>query len=571
VVVCSLLIDPADAARLAERAGRLAGLYPDWMDDSLCDLSGIEAEEIIGKVVAAWALGALNEVRGYLHDAGAVKTSGGATIWVGFHHPQVTLLAIELAARAVAMSITRDDFSPAHLSPDLEKLWQVCRRHHPDYQARILMTAARERGIPVLHFVPGTKYWQYGWGARSRVFMESLSNGDGNLGGTLAISKPLSKAVFASLGVPAPRHVLVSDARQLQEAALAVDFPCVLKPVDMSGGQGVTANIQNVPELQLAYEQGRLVTSGPLMVEQFVPGDDHRLMVVGGKLAAAIRREPSSVVGDGLSTVRQLVDMLNSGRSSNMPKSRYLRPVALDDVLASHLAKQELDIDSVPRTGVRVTLRSNSNVSTGGVATDVTQHIHPEVKALAEQLAATIGLETAGLDYLTADISRSPLDGGGTFIEMNTTPALDVLIAAGWQAGKIGSLVLGAVPGRIPIELSVVANVNTEAPPTQDAACSTAAWVCGSELQVGRLKLQIRDPAPWAAVHSALRNKTVTSLNIVCSKGEILAHGLPVDRLDRVNLRGVTLPGRWQRLVERCAGSVEVLDGIPTQDNAPLS
>ena len=558
-VVFKLSVDPECACRLVEGAARLSRFYGDWIDGSILSAPDIPPEEAIAKVVARWALGALNEVRGFLHAAGAQKSADGVTIWVGFHHPKVTALAIELGLRALVVAATREDFSADLLKAGLEKLWQFCRRHHPDYQARILMTAARQTGVPVLPFIPGTKYWQYGWGARSRIFMESLSNADGNLAGDLARSKPLSKGVFVSLGMPTPRHVVVEDAGQLKQAAAAIGFPCVVKPLDMGGGKGVTAGIETVSQLQDAYERARRLTSRPLMVEQMVAGEDHRLMVIGGRLVAAIRREASSVTGDGQSTIKQLIDELNADRTRNMVKSGYRRPIAFDDALGSHLAGQQLGIDSVPPIGAKIALRSNSNLSTGGVAVDVTDRVHPEVTALAEQLAVAVGLGTAGLDYLTTDITRPPADGNGAFIEMNTVPGLDALIAAGWSAEKVGNLVLGEVPGRIPVDLCVLSDLDMEAARRAAPApvpASTAAWVCGREIRVGPLALRIADTEPWAAVQSALRNKTVTSVQIVCSIGEVLAHGLPVDQVDRVFLGGVSFPERWQAVIERCAGSV---------------
>ena len=555
-LVCHMTIDPAYASHFAEGAARLARRYPDWVDASLLALPG--SDDKVAKVVAQWALGALNEVCGYLHAAGGEQGPDGLTVWVGFHHPRVSGLALEVALRALTMASARDDFSADLLQADLDELWQLCRRHHPDYQARILMTAARQKGIPVLPLIPGTKYWQYGWGARSRVFMESLSNADGNLAGVLSASKPLSKSVFAALGMPTPRHVVISDAVQLDAAASAIGFPCVVKPLNLGGGKGVTAGIETVSQLHVAYELARRVTDGPLMVEQFVPGDDHRLMVIGGKLVAAIRREASCVVGDGKSSIGQLIDRLNADRTRNLVKSGYLLPIAFDDALRNHLARQDAGIDSVPPAGSRITLRGNANMSTGGVVFDVTDRVHPAVTALAEQLAVTVGLGTAGLDYLTTDITLPPLEGHGVFIEMNTTPGLE-LVAAGWPDEKLGSLVLGELPGRIPVDLCVVPALDGEAARRalpEPAAASSAAWVCGEELRVGHLEARIADALPWAAVRSALRNKTVTSVRIVSTVDEILAHGLPVDRIDRVVLAGVSFPERWQAVIERCANSV---------------
>lgn len=556
-LVCHMAIDPEYSAQFAKGAARLARLYGDWVDESLATLPG--SDEMVAKVVAQWALGALNDVRGYLHEAGAQKGPESLTLWVGFHHPKVTGLAMELALRALAMAITREDFSPNLLKPALDKLWQYCHRFHPDYQARIMMAAARRRDVPVLPFIPESRYWQYGWGARSRIFMETLSNADGNLGGDLALRKPVTKTVFAALGMPAPRHVLLREGGQLEEAVSAIGFPCVVKPVDMCGGKGVTAGIENLAQLRSAFEHARRVTDGSLMVEQMVAGDDHRLMVIGGRLVAAIRREASSVVGDGQRTIRQLITRLNADRSHNMVRSRYRRPVAIDYALVDQLARQGVGVDSVPPAGTRIKLRSNSNVSTGGVAVDVTDQVHPAVRALAEQLAVTVGLETAGLDYLTPDITRSPLEGHGAFIEMNTTPGLDVLASAGWPDEKIGSLVLGDLPGRIPVELCVLPTLDMQAArhaAAEHADASTAAWVCGQEVRIGPLELRIADAAPWAAVRSALRNKSVTSLRIACTVDEILANGLPLDRFDRVVLAGVSFPEPWRAVIERSAHEV---------------
>jgi cyanophycin synthetase len=205
-------------------------------------------------------------------------------------------------------------------------------------------------------------------------------------------------------------------------------------------------------------------------------------------------------------------------------------------------------------------LRGTSNISTGGVAVDVTDRVHPAVVSLAEQLARTVGLGTAGLDYLATDISRSPLEGGGGFIEMNVVPGIDIPVTAGWTEEKIGSLVLGGIPGRIPVELCVLPVLDLEAARRAMGTPqpgSTAAWVCGPELHIGALQLRLAEAAPWAALRGALRNKTVTSVRVAATVDEILAHGLPLDRFDRIVLAGVTFPERWQAVIEQSAASVE--------------
>jgi cyanophycin synthetase len=560
VLVCSMEMGPKHAAHFVAGAARLAREFPHWIDKSLLSTAGKSPGEIVAKAVARWALGGLVEVRGYLHEADARDGPGGTNLWVGFHHPRLTGMALELALNALALASANDDFSAEMMKTELDSLWKDCIQIHPDYQARILMIASRRQDVPVQAFLSGTRYRQYGWGVRSRVFKESMSNADGFLADDLSRNKPLSKSVFATLGMPTPRHVVVTDAAQLDDAASEIGYPCVIKPHNMGGGRGVTAGIRTAAQLQQAYQFARQATAGPLMVEQFVPGDEHRLMVVGGKLVAAIRRESSSVVGDGKSTIGQLIDQLNADRPRNLNRSRYRLVIKIDDGLRAHLASQGADIDSVLADGRRMVLRGTSNMSTGGVTVDVTDRVHPAVASLAEQLALTVGLGTAGLDYLTTDISRPPLEGGGGFIEMNTVPGIDIPVAAGWTEERIGTLVLGNVPGRIPVELCVLPALDLEAAreamgPPQPGP--TAVWVCGPELHIGAAQLKLAEAAPWAALRGALRNKTVTSVRIAATVDEILAHGLPLDRFDRIVLAGVTFPERWQAVIEHAAVSVE--------------
>jgi cyanophycin synthetase len=546
---------------LATSCARLRALWPEWLDQD--GPATDDATEAAG-LVAAWALGALNEVRGYLHDSGARAMPDGARLWVGFHHVGVTKMALELAQRALAEAARPGVGSPREaMEVPLQRFWALCRKCHPDYQARILMEGARARGVPVMPFVAGSRYWQYGWGARSRVFMESASNTDGLLGNQWQKSKVLSHAVFTSLGVPTPKHRLVSQPSELEAAAEVVGWPCVVKPMDQGGGRGVTAGIASSDALHKAFAHARRYTQGPVMVEAFVPGDDHRLMVVEGRLMAAIRREPSSVVGDGQRTLRELMQALTAQRSSNMVKSRYLRPIALDAVLVEHLANQGQTLEAVLALGQRVTLRSNANLSSGGVCVDVTAQVHPMVRQLAEAVVQTFGLGTAGLDYITTDIGGAPSLTGGSLIEANTIPGLDVVIAAGWAPETIAEAVLGELPGRIPVTLVVLpegALTRAMDDLWEQVADPSIGWACGRQACIGRLSLQGSDSEPWAAVRTALRHRGLEALTVMCTPAELMRDGVPVDAVTKVVLCGVELPPEWQSVVQRCAALVERLD-----------
>lgn len=529
----------------------------------------------LAQALADWALAFLNEVRGDLQQAGARRVDGGICVWLGFHQPDVSRAAMALALKSL-IRILRGDADSTDSQAERERLWALCRQHHPDYQAAILMRGARAMGVPCLPFLPGTRCWQYGWGSKARVFMESSSNADGLLGFQWQRSKVISKALMAGMGLPVPKHQLVSREQDVAGAVARVGLPCVVKPSDRGGGKGVTAHIGSVAAARAAFADALQLTQEKVIVEQHVPGDDHRLMLVGARLVAVIRRVPSSVVGDGVAPLSVLVGRLNASRSHNMVRSRYLRPVSVDDVLQQHLTTQSLSLDDVPAHGQRVTLRSNANLSTGGICTDVTAVCHPQVRAMAEQLARTSGLQTMGVDYLTTDITRSAEQTGGAFIEMNAFPGLDVCLAAGWSEISIARLVLGPRVGRIPIELTVLSAAGLDRlrqAPVQLPLADGDARVVGDRLHVGGLRLPVVTSEPWAAVQASLRNQTVSQVHVICSADDLYRFGLPVECIDRATITvsdsEAVLSQVWREVLARysknpvaCETEAAVLGGL---------
>lgn len=357
------LMPPGDHVEMAaERLWRQSGMAP--AHDAApghCLEQGGQHDPLLAlaQAATAWAQAALNEVRGHVQHAGAERAGDAVRLWIGFHHADLSRTALQFAIHTLAGLLNRPTHPPV-LQAELDKLWQACRHHHPDYQARILMVGAQDMDVPCLHFLPGSRYWQFGWGDKARVFMESASNQDGVLGSQWQRSKAAAKALMTALGLPTPRHVLVAREDEVPAAVERIGFPCVLKPLDCGGGNGVTANISSLAEAQAAFKLASRQMQDLVMVEAHVQGEDHRLMVINGQMVAAIRREPSFVVGDGRNSVAALVAQLNGPRSKNMVRSRYLRPIPMDEVLRQHLATQFLTLTDVPALGRRVTCQRSA-------------------------------------------------------------------------------------------------------------------------------------------------------------------------------------------------------------------
>lgn len=512
-----------------------------------------------GQVLTQWALAALNEVRGLVEHAGAKRSGLGVQVWLEFHHSAISRAAFQLAVSFLNRSI-QGQANRADFEATLKSLWLACRQHHPDFQARILMVAAKQAGIPFMPFLEGRREWQFGWGAHSRVFFETATNDDGALGWQWQRNKETSKTLMRSIGLPIPEHVLLNNEHELPAALDRVGWPCVIKPLNGGGGKGVTANIQDMNGLRLAFHHARRASTGALLLEQHVPGVDYRLMVVNGRLVAAIQREASYLVGDGESTVQTLLARLNAPRSENLVRSRYLKPIATDALLMEHLRSQGADLQHVLPLNQKLTLRSNANRSTGGICLDVTHRLHPEVRAMAEQLACVCGLWAVGIDYLTPDIARSPREVGGGFIEINATPGMAVFVAAGLREADIGRVLLGEALAVIPVTLKVV-------DPTQMSGELNAlkahawlphqGWACGDQLGVGAAGLSLKAQRPWGAVRAALRNRCLKELTVVCSGAEIERHGLPVERLRQVHIHDGQLPPEWMAVLTSACQTVE--------------
>lgn len=553
VVVVRIVKGPDGDGPLA--ISRMREAFPDWVGECAGEAD----------CIAQWSLGALNEIRGFIHAAGARPGGEGPIAWLGYHHLATSRAALELAASLVSQAARPEGLDLEAADRQLEALWERCRQWHPDYQARVLMQGARVRGIPYQQWLPAGKHWQFGWGRRSRVFEETQSIDDSAIGTRLQRDKVRTKALMVSLGMPTPGFALVSERHDLPAAARKIGWPCVLKPNDLGAGRGVTAGIRDLAQLETAFDAARAMTQHPILIEKFARGSDHRLTVLEGRLVAAIRREPSSVVGDGERTVKELIDELNRPRSRNMPKSRYLRPIKFDEVLERQLAAQGASLQAVPEAGRTLKLRSNSNLSTGGICIDETARVHADVARAAESLARALNIQYCGVDYITEDISRP----GGFFIEANATPGIDAMIAAGQDPVALATQLLGELPGRIPVLLVVVEPQFIEEVAMGLRECSwpdTTGWACGADAGVGSARLRVA--VPVGALRALCMNRVVERAVVVWPSDELQRTGMPVDRVEE-SIVCTDLPQPWPRVLRQQSGSLRLLaDAEARKDDA---
>jgi cyanophycin synthetase len=371
---------------------------------------------------------------------------------VEYSEEDVGRLALTLAEQLIQAA--RDD-QPFELEAALAELRELDEDVRLGPSTGSIVYAGVARGIPYRRLTEGSLV-QFGWGSRQRRIQAAEIDATGAIAETIAQDKELTKKLLDAAGVPVPLGRVVLDADDAWEAAQEIGQPVVIKPKDGNQGKGVTVNVTTREQLTAGFHAASEFRDD-IMVEKYLPGHDFRLLVIGNKLVAAARRDPPHVVGDGRSTVRQLVDTVNldprrgSGHATSLTKIRF------DDIALASLAKQGYDADSIPPKGQRVTLRNNANLSTGGSATDVTDDVHPEVAARAIAAAHMVGLDICGVDLVCDSVLKPIEEQGGGIVEVNAAPGLRMHISPSFGKGRaVGEAIISSMfkdgdDGRIPV------------------------------------------------------------------------------------------------------------------------
>ena len=318
-----------------------------------------------------------------------------------------------------------------------------------------LVRAAEERGIPWLR-LNQQSLLQLGHGKYQQRIQATVTGRTPHIAVELASDKEETNKILGSLGLPVPRQELVDSQTDALKAARKLGGPVVLKPYNGNHGRGITINITADDDIRAAFAAAQ-EHSHSVIVETFVAGDDHRLLVVNGELIAATKRTPGHVVGDGQRTVAELVEIVNQDPRRGVGHEKVLTRIVIDREAGMMLERAGYNVDAVPKHGEVVALRSTANLSTGGTATDVTDIIHPDNRAMAERAVRAIGLDVGGVDFLSTNIAESYKSIGGAICEVNAAPGFRMHIAPSEgtprdAAGPVIDMLFPAgTPARVPI------------------------------------------------------------------------------------------------------------------------
>ncbi len=318
-----------------------------------------------------------------------------------------------------------------------------------------LVKAAEDRKIPWLR-LNDQSLVQLGHGKYQQRIQATITGKTPHIAVELASDKEETNKLLGSLGLPVPRQELVQGESSAIRAARRIGFPVVTKPYNGNHGRGISICLRTDEEVAAGFRVAQEI-SRSVIVETFLEGDDHRLLVVNGELVAATRRTPGHVVGDGVKTIAELVEIVNQDPRRGVGHEKVLTRLVLDTQAEMMMARVEMTAESVPAVDQVVMLRSTANLSTGGTATDVTDLIHPDNRDMAERAIRAIGLDVGGVDFLSTNIGESYKSIGGGICEVNAAPGFRMHVAPSEgrprdAAGPVIDMLFPpGAPSRVPI------------------------------------------------------------------------------------------------------------------------
>ncbi len=480
----------------------------------------------------------LQNLAGMQSGFGKARETGKRGVYkvvVRARHEEVSRAAL-YAARDLVMAAIED--KPYDVKSTVDNLRNILESVALGPSTGCIVEAATDRRIPSMRLNDGNLV-QLGYGIKQRRIWTAETDQTSAIAETISRDKELTKTLLQSCGVPVPEGSIVDSANAAWDAAESIGLPVVVKPLDGNHGRGVSINLNTEAEVRAAFELAEQESSD-VIVERFVRGDEHRLLVVGGKLVAAARGEEAWITGDGVSTVMQLIEgQLNNdprrGSSEEHPLNLILtdpdddpRPVLLQ------LARQGFTTESVPKNDERVLVQRNGNVSC-----DVTDLVHPSVAATAALAARIVGLDIAGVDLVVEDISKPLSEQGGAIVEVNAGPGLLMhLKPADGPARPVGRAIVDHLfaeneSGRIPI-VGVTGSHGTT------AVSRLIAWLlhlqgtyvglaCKDGLFLRQRQVLKKASDNWDASRQVLINRMVETAVFENSSKAILSEGLAYD------------------------------------------
>jgi cyanophycin synthetase len=429
------------------------------------------------------------------------------------------------------------------MSEDIQEMRELREADRLGPSTGSIVAEAEARGIPWIRL---NKYSlvQLGYGANQKRIQATVTSETSSIGVELACDKEDTKYLLEQAEVDVPRGDIIRHERSLEDACKYVGYPLVIKPVDGNHGRGITVNIQNYDTALVAFNHAKESSkSGAIIVEKFIVGEDYRLLVINNVLVAGAIRTPAHVIGDGKSTIQELIDLVNSDSRRGFGHENVLTKITTNELTINIIKEAGYALESVISLDEKLILKDTANLSTGGTAEDITDIIHPANVSMVERISKIIDLDICGIDIMTTDISKPLSETGGAVLEVNAGPGFRMHLAptTGLPRNVAGPVIDKLFPkkgdtGRIPI----IATSGTNGKTTTTRLIAHIAKMNGYRVgyttsdgvYIQNRLLMTGDCTGPASTEFVLKDPTVNFAVLECARGGLLRAGLGFKKCD---------------------------------------
>ncbi|MGB3773968.1 MAG: cyanophycin synthetase, partial [Leeuwenhoekiella sp.] len=439
--------------------------------------------------------------------------------------------AAEAAVRICESLIAAKDHD---LDADIQRMRELRESNRLGPSTGSIVKEAESRGIPWIR-LNSSSLCQLGYGANQRRIQATVTSKTSNIGVDLACDKEETKYILEQSSVRVPKGDIIWDEEDLKKACDAVGYPLVIKPIDGNHGRGISVNIKDFKEATAAFKVAQEVSSS-VIVETYIEGHDYRLLVINNKLVAAAKRTPAHVIGDGHSTITELIDEVNKDPRRGYGHENVLTVIDINDLTIGLIQKKGYTPESVLAKNETLLLKDTANLSTGGTAEDVTDIVHSSNVFMAERISRLIDLDICGIDVMTTDITKPLEETGGAVLEVNAGPGFRMHLAPTIGLPRnVASPVLDELfpkgeNGRIPI----VAITGTNGKTTTTRLIAHMAKMSGCRVgyttsdgvYIQNRLLMAGDCTGPQSAEFVLRDPTVNFAVLECARGGLLRAGL---------------------------------------------
>ncbi len=508
-------------------------------------LERVQRGTMMGHIIEHIAL-ELQELAGMPVGFGRTRetaTPGVYNVVFEYIEEQAGRYAGRAAVRLCSSIIERRTYPAEELEQDIIDLKELCASSALGPSTDTILKEVEARQIPWIQ-LNARAMLQLGYGIHQKRIQATLSSYSGILGVELACDKEATKNILQDAGIPVPRGTVIQYLDDLEEAIKEVGgYPIVIKPLDGNHGRGITIDINSWLEAEEAYDLASSASkSKSVIIERYYKGSDHRVLVINGKVVAVAERIPAHVEGDGRSTIEELIEITNKNPARGEGHDNILTKITVDRTSTGVLSRQGYSLESVLDKGEIAYLRATANLSTGGIAVDRTDDIHPENIWIAERVAKIIGLDIAGIDVVAEDITKPLREVDGVIVEVNAAPGFRMHAAPSKglprniAAPVIDMLFPDGSPSRIPIFAITGTNGKTTTTRLTAHICrqtgKTVGYTTTDGIYIQEYLVEKGDNTGPVSAAVILKDPTVEIAVLECARGGILRSGLAFDSCD---------------------------------------